>query len=254
MKFFFMLALGLFYSLPILAQPFATRDTYTSACGPLTVQPIEHATLILTYGDQVIYVDPVGPAKRFVGLPKPTMVLITDIHSDHANRKTLRQLDLSGATLVYPAAVEKMLPKKLISNTQVILANGQAMKVDGIPVEAVPMYNLPEKPSSLHPKGRGNGYLLSFCGIQVYLSGDTEDIPEMRSLTDVDIAFVSMKLPFTMTVEQAADAVLDFKPSVVYPYSYKGLRGQSDLEQFRKIVEAGNSAIEVRIRNWYPRK
>ncbi|MEL6537114.1 MAG: MBL fold metallo-hydrolase [Bacteroidota bacterium] len=252
MRLSILLLLGILSTHTLFSQPFASPDTYNTSCGPLTVQPIEGASLILTHNRQVIYVDPVGPAKRFSGFARPTMVLLTDIHSDNTNRKALRQLDLTNATLVMPAQVEKMLPPKLKDNTRVILANGQSLQVDGLPIEALPMYNLPVKPSALHPKGRGNGYLLEFCGTKLYLSGDTEDIPEMRALTNIDIAFVSMNLPFTMTVEKAADAVLEFTPQVVYPYHYKGLRGQSDIEQFRRIVAAGNSAIEVRLRNWYP--
>jgi L-ascorbate metabolism protein UlaG (beta-lactamase superfamily) len=114
------------------------------------------------------------------------------------------------------------------------------------------MYNLPETEDSRHPKGRGNGYVINLGGKSVYFSGDTEDIPEMRSLKNIDIAFVCMNLPFTMDVEQAAHAVLAFKPKIVYPYHYRGQNGLSDVEIFKKAVNAGNNKIDVRLRNWYP--
>ena len=114
------------------------------------------------------------------------------------------------------------------------------------------MYNLPESAESRHTKGRGNGYVLTMGGKKVYLSGDTSDIPEMRKLKGIDIAFVCMNLPYTMDIEQAASAVLDFNPKIVYPYHYRGQGGLSDVEAFSKLVAAGNKSIDVRLRNWYP--
>jgi L-ascorbate metabolism protein UlaG (beta-lactamase superfamily) len=113
------------------------------------------------------------------------------------------------------------------------------------------MYNLPETPESRHPKGRGNGYVLTFGNKKVYLSGDTSGIQEMRSLKNIDVAFVCMNLPYTMDVDEAASAVIDFKPKVVYPYHYRGQNGLNDTEKFRKLVNEGNKNIEVRLRNWY---
>ena len=114
------------------------------------------------------------------------------------------------------------------------------------------MYNLPEAADSRHTKGRGNGYILTMGGKKIYLSGDTEDIPEMRALKDIDVAFVCMNLPFTMDINQAASAVLEFKPKIVYPYHYRGQGGLADVEGFKKLVNAGNPKIEVRLRSWYP--
>ncbi len=114
------------------------------------------------------------------------------------------------------------------------------------------MYNLPETADSRHPKGRGNGYVLEMGDRHIYFSGDTEDIAEMRALKNIDVAFVCMNLPYTMDVNQAASAVLAFKPKVVYPYHYRGSGGLSDVEAFKKSVNDGDSKIEVRLRNWYP--
>ena len=114
------------------------------------------------------------------------------------------------------------------------------------------MYNLPESPTAMHTKGRGNGYVLNIGGKNIYLSGDTQGIPEMRSLKDIDVAFVCMNLPYTMDVKEAADAVLAFKPKIVYPYHYRGRGGLSDVNAFKSLVDAGNKGIEVRLRDWYP--
>jgi L-ascorbate metabolism protein UlaG (beta-lactamase superfamily) len=114
------------------------------------------------------------------------------------------------------------------------------------------MYNLPEAADASHPKGRGNGYVLTLGGKNVYLSGDTEDIAEMRALRGIDVAFVCMNLPYTMDVPQAAQAVLAFKPGIVYPYHYRGENGLSDVAGFKKTVNAANPKIDVRLRNWYP--
>ena len=110
------------------------------------------------------------------------------------------------------------------------------------------MYNLPESPDAYHTKGRGNGYVLTIGGKNIYISGDTEDIPEMRALKNIDIAFVCMNLPYTMPPDQAAGGVLAFKPKIVYPYHYRG----QDVNIFKNLVNAGDKNIEVRLRNWYP--
>ena len=123
-----------------------------------------------------------------------------------------------------------------------------------ITIEAIPMYNLREEALKFHPKDRGNGYVLTLGDERIYISGDTEDIPEMRKLKDIDIAFVCMNLPYTMTVDNAASAVLDFKPKYVYPYHYRGTEGLSDVSKFKDIVNDGNPDIEVVQLDWYPNR
>jgi L-ascorbate metabolism protein UlaG (beta-lactamase superfamily) len=147
--------------------------------------------------------------------------------------------------LVAPPAVADQLPPALRSRTTV-LTNGATKAVRGLPITAVPMYNLTKERLQFHPKGRGNGYVVVFGDRRVYLSGDTEDIPEMRSLKDIDAAFVCMNLPYTMTVKQAASAVREFRPKAVYPYHYRG----SDLNKFKELV-GREPGIEVRLRDWY---
>ena len=135
------------------------------------------------------------------------------------------------------------MPEGLQESTTV-MANREKKEVAGIQVEAVPMYNLTEERLRYHQKGRGNGYLVTLGGKRIYISGDTEDIPEMRALKDIDAAFVCMNLPYTMTEEQAASAVKEFQPEIVYPYHYRG----SDMEKFKELV---GEAAEVRVLDWY---
>lgn len=116
------------------------------------------------------------------------------------------------------------------------------------------MYNLPDDETSRHSKGRGNGYILTFGGKRIYISGDTEDIPEMRALENIDVAFICMNLPYTMSIDQATDAVLEFQPAVVYPFHFRGTEGLADVGQFKTMVNSKNDKIEVRLREWYPAK
>ncbi|MGJ8592319.1 MAG: MBL fold metallo-hydrolase [Aquaticitalea sp.] len=216
----------------------------------LKINPIEHATMVLNYGDAVIYVDPVGGAEKFENSKKPNYVLLTDIHGDHLDAATLKALDLTEASVIAPKAVVDKLPK-LNAKEVLIMNNGETRQLRGITVEAIPMYNLREEALKYHEKGRGNGYVLTLGMERIYISGDTEDIPEMRNLKDIDIAFVCMNLPYTMTVESAASAVLDFKPKKVYPYHYRGTEGLSDVDNFKRQVNSGNPDIEVVQLDWY---
>jgi L-ascorbate metabolism protein UlaG (beta-lactamase superfamily) len=219
--------------------------------GSLTIQPILHGSAVLTWDNKTIYIDPYGGVEAYKGISAPDLILITDIHGDHMDLKTLEGIDVSKAKMVVPQAVAEQLPEKYKSNL-VTIANGKTTEQAGISINAIPMYNLPEIADSRHPKGRGNGYVLTIGGKNIYFSGDTEDIPEMRSLKNIDVAFVCMNLPFTMDVNQAAEAVLAFKPKVVYPYHYRGQNGLSDTEAFKKAVNTGNNKIEVKLKNWYP--
>jgi L-ascorbate metabolism protein UlaG (beta-lactamase superfamily) len=225
-------------------------DIVETTKGPLVIQPVYHASLVLTWNDHVIYVDPYGGANAYEGLAAPDLILITDLHQDHLDTTTLRSIETGSAVFVVPQAVKDLLPEDLKARS-VVLSNGQKTSQAGINISAVPMYNLPEEPDSKHTKGRGNGYILHLGSTNVYLSGDTEDIPEMRNLKGIDVAFVCMNLPYTMDINQAASAVLDFEPTIVYPYHYRGKDGFSDVEEFKKLVNEGNEGIEVRVREWY---
>jgi L-ascorbate metabolism protein UlaG (beta-lactamase superfamily) len=239
----------LMISAPLWAQLPAADEIKTSK-GALKIQPLNHATMALTWNGKTIYADPYGGAKTFQGIAAPDLILITDIHGDHFDTATLDALDLSKAVIVAPKAVVDMMSEKLKAKT-VVVNNGQTISKLDISIMAIPMYNLPEAADAKHTKGRGNGYVLKFGDKTLYISGDTAGIPEMRTLKNIDVAFVCMNLPYTMDVPEAASAVLDFKPKVVYPYHFRGQNGFSDTEAFKKAVNAGDSKIDVRLRDWY---
>ena len=226
-------------------------DTVMVHGSPLVIQPVKHASTVLTYKGLTIYVDPAMGASLFAGLPAPDLILITDIHGDHFDPATLDAVKTPNSVLVVPQVVADKLPDADKAHL-VIMHNGDQVTQSGIGITALPMYNLPASPTAMHPKGRGNGYVLLIGGQRIYFSGDTQGTPEMRALQHIDIAFVCMNLPYTMGVKEAADAVLDFKPRIVYPYHYRGQNGLSDINAFKTLVDAGNKGIEVRLRNWYP--
>lgn len=216
-------------------QQFATDD------GVVKITPIRHASLMIEGGGKVIHVDPWSQG-NYDGLPPADLILITDIHGDHMDPKILPKVQKEGTAIMVPEAVSKTLA------TATVVRNGESQKFGKWTVEAVPMYNLSRGPSPgklYHDKGRGNGYILTYGGKRFYISGDTEGTPEMRALKNIDVAFVCMNLPFTMTPEEAAKAVRDFKPKVVYPYHYR----ESDIASFQK--DLAGTGIAVRLLNWY---
>lgn len=251
LKFFFTLFLTFtfFFSQAQLPAP----DKLETKKGSVTIQPVLHGALVLTWNKKTIYVDPYGGAAGYTGIAAPDLILLTDIHGDHTDLETLKALNTTKAKIVAPQAVADMLPANMKSKITIVKNGDQTIQM-GIGITALPMYNLPETADSRHPKGRGNGYVLNLGGKNIYLSGDTEDIPEMRALQNIDVAFVCMNLPFTMDVNQAADAVLAFKPKIVYPYHYRGQDGLSNVDEFKKLVNTGNANIDVRLRNWYSAK
>lgn len=204
-----------------------------------------HASFGFELGGIVFYNDPVN-AGLFEESADPDIVLLSDIHGDHLNIEALEGV-VGEATIIAPQAVADELPEGLKSNL-VVLGNGETSEQKGVMIEAIPMYNVPESDDAYHVRGRGNGYVLEDKeGKRVYIAGDTGNIEEMRSLEDIDVAFVPMNLPYTMTVEDAADAVLAFAPKTVYPYHYRG----SDTEKFKQLVNEKNSDIDVVLLDWY---
>lgn len=246
MKYFLLTIILLFF---YRAQ--AQSDVIATNKGEIKIFPVTHGSLVLEFNDKTVYIDPYGGAEGFKDKSKPDLVLITDIHGDHLDQNTLKALEISDAEFIVPQAVKDMMndlnPKKTIT-----LKNGDKTTWENLTVEALPMYNLPESSDSRHIKGRGNGYIITYGNKRIYVSGDTEDIPEMRNLKNIDVAFVCMNEPYTMTVEQAADAVLAFKPKIIYPYHFRGSGGLADVSKFKSLVESQNKNIEVRLREWYP--
>ena len=213
------------------------------------IHPIFHGSLVLTRGDETVFVDPYNGAERYTPFGAPDIVLITHTHGDHLDSATLSGLDLSNATLVAPQAVMDATQMQFAERHT--LANGEDWSWQDINIEAIPAYNPPPK-ENFHPEGQFNGYVLDWTGERIYISGDTEGVPAMRQLDNIDVAFVCMNLPYTMDIDQAASAVVDFAPAVVYPYHYRNQDDtKSDVEEFRRMVSTQNDDIEVRLANWY---
>jgi L-ascorbate metabolism protein UlaG (beta-lactamase superfamily) len=225
------------------AQTPPASDTISADDGDITVHAVKHASLVLQWGAHVIYVDPVGGAKLYENLPVPTIILITHIHGDHFDPITLLGITGDAIVAANPEVYALLSPKVQASGHS--LANGEKVEINGVNVEAIAAYNISQDRLSYHPKGVGNGYLITLGGKRIYVAGDTEPTPEMMALTDIDAAFLPMNLPYTMTPEQAADAVNFFQPALAYPYHY----GQTDLSRFSKAVTADT---QVRLLNWYP--
>ncbi len=220
-------------------------QTFDSSAGPVKITPVYHASLEIEAGGKVIIIDPAKPA-NFAGLPQADLILVTDIHGDHLDEALLKAESKADTTIIAPDAVAKMVKEVKITK---VLANGDKTTWGAWTIEAIPMYNMKRGPAEgklFHDKGRGNGYVLTYGGKRFYFSGDTENIPEMRALKNIDVAFVCMNLPYTMTPEEAADAVKAFHPKVVIPYHYKG----QDTTVFKKALDG--TGIDVRLLEWYP--
>jgi L-ascorbate metabolism protein UlaG (beta-lactamase superfamily) len=227
--------------------------TPTSIMDQLTIHPISHATMVLEWSKTVIYVDPIGEKKNFEGMKNPDIILLTDIHGDHLDIVTLVAIVSENTKIIAPKAVIEKLPKSL-EKYVIFLGNNGMKSILDIEITGIPMYNLRKEALQYHEKGRGNGYVLKKDGKSIYISGDTEDIPEMRNLKNIDLAFVCMNLPYTMTIGSAADAISEFKPKIVVPYHYRGTDGLSNIDGFEKMVNQSDPSIEVMRLDWYPSK
>lgn len=227
------------------ARPVQTFDT---SAGPVKITPIYHATVLLQAGGKNIYIDPAKPA-NFAGLPPADLILITHEHYDHVDtdQSSIKAISKPGTEIWVTATVQKIVP------TGKVISNGDTKKFDKWSIEAVPAYNLVRGPATgqlFHPKGVGNGYVLSYGGKRFYFSGDTEATPEMRALKNIDVAFVCMNLPYTMTTDEAADAIKAFHPKIIIPYHYSSMPAM-DLNAFKQKL--AGTGIEVRLLDWYPK-
>lgn len=230
----------------LLVAPMApssrAADTEKTAAGDLVITPIHHASLMLQFGGQVIHIDPWSQGD-YSSAPRADYIFLTHTHGDHLEKPLIDKLKKPSTIIVGPAAAAQKVPGITVMN------NGEKKKIGEIGVEAVPAYNIkrgPQPGALYHTKGDGNGYILTLGGKRVYISGDTEATPEMQALEDIDIAFICMNLPYTMTPEEAAGAVKVFRPKIVYPYHDRG----SDTGAFAAALK-DEKGIEVRLRRWY---
>ena len=233
----------LFLALPSFLHAASQTQSFQTSSGPVQITPLNHASTLIEAGGKVIYLDPAKPA-NFNGQRKADLILITDIHGDHMDPDAEREITKPGTEIMAPPAVVQTV------TAAKPIANGETKTWNSWAIEAIPAYNLkrgPEPGKLFHDKGRGNGYVLTYGGKRFYFSGDTEGVPEMRGLKNIDVAFVCMNLPYTMPPDEAAEAVKAFHPKVVIPYHYRG----SDLAVFQKGLEG--SGIEVRLLDWYPK-
>ncbi len=213
--------------------------TYQTAHGALRITPLGHGSVLIVYANQVIHVDPYSQAADYSKLPKADQIWITHEHSDHLDLKAINLI--AKADTVYVA--NKQSAAQLKGKVHV-LANGDNITLNGVALNAVPAYNIKRERSpgvKYHPKGQGNGYVADFGGIRIYIAGDTEAIPEMASLRQIDLAFLPINLPYTMTPEEAAGAARLFSPKVVVPYH----QGDADPKLVQKAL-AGTS-IQVKV-------
>lgn len=240
MKNLFTLMILLFSAYNLTAQNnFETGIIKTSA-GDLKITFIGHASLIFEFNKMIVYVDPVGKYADYSRLAKADLILITHQHGDHLDSKTIETIK-TDETKVF--CNEASLQTASGSS---ILKNGDVTTFKEINISAVPAYNIVHKKENgeaFHPKGIGNGYVLTFANVKVYIAGDTENIPEMKNLKNIDIAFLPMNLPYTMTPAMLADAVKLFNPKILYPYH----TGNTDVNELVKLLK-DKKDCEVRIR------
>ena len=206
--------------------------------------PISHASFVILADNAVICVDPTGDIKNYANIHAPDIILVTHSHFDHFDKGLIAALKKHNTVVIGPKEVIGKL------SYGEVISNGESKMCGSINVEAVPAYNITSERLMNHPKGIGNGYVVTISGQRIYISGDTEDTPEMRSLKNIDYAFVCMNLPYTMSVEQAASAVQAFKPKIVFPYHFRQKNGFADVNKFKQLV-AQDKNIEVKILKWY---
>ncbi len=228
-----------FCTLPAIAQSFE-KDIIKTSEGELEITFVGHGTLMLTFGGKIIHVDPFSQLADYATLPEADVIILTHHHSDHLDPVALQHVRTKNTVII----LTEICAEKVEGD--IIMKNKDVQTVMGIRVEAVPAYNILHKRKDgqfYHPKGEGNGYVLTFGDKRIYIAGDTENTSEMKALEDIDYAFLPMNLPYTMTPEMVADAVKAFKPKVLYPYHY----GETDTSKIVELLK-NKPDTEVRIR------
>jgi L-ascorbate metabolism protein UlaG (beta-lactamase superfamily) len=236
-----------FYRAEQLSTNDFTGDHLATDNGDVVMHPVGHASIVMRWNGKMIYVDPTNGAAAYQSFPRADLILVSHDHTDHFSSATLDAVRSSSAVLIVPQEVYNMLSaaQKAIA---IVLTNGAVTNVMGMTIEAIPAYNFV---TTYHPQGVGNGYVLTLGGKRLYMSGDTEDVPAMRALTNINVAFLCMNLPYTMPPGRAVSAVQAFRPSIVYPYHYRDSNGVATNATYFKQSLGTNLAIEVRLRKWY---
>ncbi len=223
-----------------MAQQSFEEDTFKTSAGDLKITFMGHGSLMFTFGGKIIHVDPYSGVADYSKLPKADMILLSHEHMDHLDPKALGAVRKEKTVVVLTETVAKEVQGGMV------MKNGDVKTIEGLKIEAVPAYNIVHKTPQgqpFHPKGTGNGYIVTFGDKRVYVAGDTENIPEMKNIKNIDIAFLPMNLPYTMTPEMVADAAKTFKPKILYPYHY----GETDPSKIVSLLK-GMKEMEVRIR------
>jgi L-ascorbate metabolism protein UlaG (beta-lactamase superfamily) len=234
---FLVVFLVLFWAVPALGS--YETDIINTSDGKLEVTFLGHGTLMFKYNGKTIHIDPFSRVADYAKLPKADIVLLTHHHRDHLDPIALQQITNSTTIIVLTETCAGKI------DGGIIMKNGATRTIDSIKIEAVPAYNLVHKRDNgqlYHPKGEGNGYVLTFGNTRVYIAGDTENTPEMKALQNIDYAFLPMNLPYTMTPEMAADATRACSPTVLYPYHY----GDTDTSRIVELLR--DTEVEIRIR------
>jgi L-ascorbate metabolism protein UlaG (beta-lactamase superfamily) len=235
-----MVMLLLLGTLAAAAQETVKKDVIRTSTGDLELTFIGHGSLMMTFGGKVIHIDPYSRVADYTKLPKADLIFLTHDHPDHLDQVALQSVRTSDTVVVLPPVCADRVKDGMV------MKNGETRTVLGIKVEAIPAYNLVHKRDNgqpFHPQGVGNGYVLTFGDKRIYVAGDTENIPEMKALQDINCAFLPMNLPYTMTPEMVADAAKAFKPKILYPYHY----GDTDPMRLTELLK-DTPEIDVRIR------
>lgn len=246
MRIFLCVLSGLIFIGGIISSVMASdfeEDIIPTSQGDLKITFIGHATLMFAFDGKIIHVDPVSSYADYTKMPKADLILVTHDHGDHLDGSAIQDLMKEGTAIV---CAKKCLEKVNLKGS-IVLQNGETETVKGIKIEAVPAYNIKHMRSGntpFHPKGEGNGYILTLGDKRVYVAGDTENTPEMKALKNIDVAFLPMNLPYTMTPKMVADAARAFKPKILYPYHY----GNTETSQLIELLK-NSPDIDVRIRN-----
>jgi L-ascorbate metabolism protein UlaG (beta-lactamase superfamily) len=243
MRNLYLITLIIALQLPQLANAQNTEcDVFETPAGNLTICFVGHASLYFTLNELVVHIDPYSRVADYSLLPKADVILITHEHRDHLDTSAINQVRKENTEIILNENSFNLLGEGKA------IKNGETISLSGFEVEAVPAYNiinLRDNGQPYHPKGIGNGYVVSIAGKRIYIAADTENIPEMADLSDIDIAFLPMNLPFTMTPEMTAQAALSFKPRILYPYHF----GKTDTNIFLELLSEVPE-IEVRIRKF----